>query len=106
MVALTSLFSPKLWLKLDYETQKDRVVYDLEVVRTVEEAVRFTTLILRADFKAQRVLIDGQSVPFTQDGSRIVCKEIAGNAVTGNKITCGTGWNLKAGETHRIEITT
>ena len=100
------LFSPKLWLKLDYETQKDRVVYDLEVVRTVEEAVRFTTLILRADFKAQLVLIDGQSVPFTQDGSRIACKEIAGNAVTGNKITCGTGWNLKAGETHRIEITT
>ena len=45
------------------------MVYDLDVIRTPEGAVDFRTFVLRADFEAQTGLIDGQSVPFTQDGS-------------------------------------
>lgn len=88
------LFSSKLWLKLNYEKQKKRVVYDLDVIRTPEGAVDFRTFVLRADFEAQTVLIDGQSVPFTQNGSRIECGFAADEGRQ----------NLKAGEKHRIEI--
>lgn len=83
------LFSPRLWLKLNYEKSEDHTVYDLDVIRTPNDTVEFRKLVLRADFIAQSVRIDGELAAFTQKDNRIEFE---------------VDWCLKETESHRIEI--
>lgn len=71
------LFSPEIWLHLDYEAEEKQVIYKIQVLRTpgAEKnggtAPVFRTLILRADFPVKKLLINDTETTFTQEGNRV-----------------------------------
>lgn len=77
------LFSPRLWLMLDYEKKDGRAVYGLEVLRLpdksaagdAEKPLGFATLVLRADFAVGRALVEGSAAAFVQDKNRVTLQK-------------------------------
>ena len=81
------LFSPRIWLKLDYRKDSSFADYFLEVLKIPGEtdAPEFHTLIFRADFTVHELLINGETVLFTQEENRITVFDFSGNMETGKK---------------------
>lgn len=86
------LFSPRIWLMLDYEKKDSQAVYGLEVLRLpgeyaaedgmaapglpeILETPGFSALVLRADFVVRRALVDGVAAEFVQDGNRVTLRK-------------------------------
>lgn len=66
------LFSPTLWLLLDYRQTPEGAEYRLQKRKLPRgDAPQFHTLVLRADKNISVLLINGVSVPFVQDGNRL-----------------------------------
>ncbi|MBQ2720833.1 MAG: hypothetical protein IJF23_04780 [Clostridia bacterium] len=62
------LFSPKLWLDLDYEKSEYGEKFDLSVLRA-EENVCFKNFTTECEKKVGSVFVDGQAVSFEQNGT-------------------------------------
>ena len=66
------LFSPTLWLMLDYQQAEDSTKYVIHKIRLPQgNSPQFHTIILLADKEVSSVLVNGISVPFMQDGNRL-----------------------------------
>lgn len=80
------LFSPRIWLRLDYQKGAAFADYFLEVLKVPGKAApEFHTLIFRADFTVCELLINGEAVLFTQEENRVTVSNFSGDMEAGKK---------------------
>lgn len=66
------LFSPAIWLMLDYQQTPDVIKYVIHKIKLpTGNSPQFHELVLRADKEISTLLVNGISIPFIQDGNRV-----------------------------------
>lgn len=81
------LFSPAIWVQMEYEKKAEREIYEVEVLKLFD--AQFGKLQFEAARPMREVLLNGQSVSFEQKDQ---------------KVNCNLGRILKAGEILHVEI--